>query len=341
MSTQELPAITTYGDDVTAAEDTEQWIRKASLIVGTEDALDLSELRFIFRIKRGDTQTPNTLRVRVYNVSEQTALRTMKEFTRVVLQAGYEGNYGIIFDGTIIQVRTGRENQTDTYVDITAADGDSGYNFGFVNQTLAAGATMQDIVDASVKAMEPKGVTKGYMAFLSEQRLPRGKVMFGLARKYLEGVARTTQSVWSIQDGKAVMWPETSYNPGDIPEISPATGLVGLPEQTSNGVTARMLLNPSVKIGTLIRLKNEAIQMYEYDVNTTRQAENDRTSRQNALQAQGFYYVMLAEHWGDTRGNDWCTEVVCLAADVTAIPRDIVSRAAAPDLNIQVVKTNL
>lgn len=341
MSFQELPAITTYGDDVTAAEDTEQWIRKASLIVGTEDALDLSELRFIFRIKRGDVQTPNTLRVRVYNVAPQTALRTMKEFTRVVLQAGYEGNYGIIFDGTIIQVRIGRENQTDTYVDITAADGDSGYNFGFVNQTLAAGATMQDIVDASVKAMEPKGVTKGYMAFLSEGRLPRGKVMFGLARKYLEGVARTTQSVWSIQDGKAVMWPETSYNPGEIPEISPATGLVGLPEQTSNGITARMLLNPSVKIGTLIRLKNEAIQMYEYDANTTQQAENDRISRQNSLQAQGFYYVMLAEHWGDTRGNDWYTEVVCLAADVTAIPRDLVSRAAAPDLNIQVVKTNL
>lgn len=105
MSFQELPTVTTYGDPVTAAEDTEQWIRKASLIVGTEDALDLSDLRFIFRIKRGDTQTPNTLHVRVYNVAEQTALRTMKEFTRVVLQAGYEGNYGIVFDGTIIQVR--------------------------------------------------------------------------------------------------------------------------------------------------------------------------------------------------------------------------------------------
>lgn len=340
MSTQELPAITTYGDDVTAAEDTEQWIRKASLIVGTEDALDLSELRFIFRIKRGDTQTPNTLRVRVYNVSEQTALRTMKEFTRVVLQAGYEGNYGIIFDGTIIQVRIGRENQTDTYVDILAADGDSAYNFGFVNTTLAAGATMQDVVDASVKAMEPKGVTKGYMAFLSERRLPRGKVMFGLAREYLAGVARTTQSVWSIQDGKAVMWPETSYNPGDIPEISPSTGLVGLPEQTSNGVTARMLLNPSVKIGTLIRLKSDAVQMYEFNPEITQQQENAFIAEQNALQAQGFYYVMLAEHWGDTRGNDWYTEVVCLAADVTAF-KDFVTRAATPDLSIPVVKTNL
>lgn len=340
MTTQELPAITTYGDDVTAGEDTEQWIRKASLIVGTEDALDLSELRFIFRIKRGDTQTPNTLRVRVYNVSEQTALRTMKEFTRVVLQAGYEGNYGIIFDGTIIQVRIGRENQTDTYVDITAADGDSAYNFGFVNQTLAAGATMRDVVDASMKAMEKKGVTRGYMAFLTEQRLARGKVMFGLARKFMEGVARTTQSVWSIQDGKAVLWPETSYNPGDIPVISPQTGLVGLPEQTSNGITARMLLNPSVKIGTLIQLKNEAIQLYEYNPDIKQQSENGNIEMQSALNDEGLYYVMLAEHWGDTRGNDWYTEVVCLAADVTAF-RSFVRQGEVVDPALAIVKTNL
>lgn len=340
MSTQELPAITTYGDDVTAAEDTEQWIRKASLIVGTEDALDLSELRFIFRIKRGDVQTPNTLRVRVYNVAPQTALRTMKEFTRVVLQAGYEGNYGIIFDGTIIQVRIGRENQTDTYVDITAADGDSAYNFGFVNQTLAAGATMRDVVDASMKAMEKKGVTRGYMAFLTEQRLARGKVMFGLARKFMEGVARTTQSVWSIQDGKAVLWPETSYNPGDIPVISPQTGLVGLPEQTSNGITARMLLNPSVKIGTLIQLKNEAIQLYEYNADIKQQSENGNIEMQSALNDEGLYYVMLAEHWGDTRGNDWYTEVVCLAADVTAF-RSFVRQGEVVDPALAIVKTNL
>lgn len=340
MTTQELPAITTYGDDVTAAEDTEQWIRKASLIVGTEDALDLSELRFIFRIKRGDTQTPNTLRVRVYNVSEQTALRTMKEFTRVVLQAGYEGNYGIIFDGTIIQVRIGRENQTDTYVDITAADGDSAYNFGFVNTTLAAGATMRDVVDASMKAMEKKGVTRGYMAFLTEQRLARGKVMFGLARKFMEGVARTTQSVWSIQDGKAVLWPETSYNPGDIPVISPQTGLVGLPEQTSNGITARMLLNPSVKIGTLIQLKNEAIQLYGYNPDIKQQSENGNIEMQSALNDEGLYYVMLAEHWGDTRGNDWHTEVVCLAADVTAF-RSFVRQGEVVDPALAIVKTNL
>jgi hypothetical protein len=32
----------------------------------------------------------------------------------------------------------------------------------------------------------------------------------------------------------------------------------------------------------------------------------------------GFYRVMVAEHVGDTRGNDWYTELTCLAADISA-----------------------
>ena len=133
---------------------TPQYLRKASLIIGQAagDALDLSALRFVFDVRRGDLQTPNSARVRVFNVGPMTAQRVQKEFTRLVLQAGYEGNYGIIFDGNIKQVRRGRVSQTDTYLDITAADGDSAYNFAVVNATLAAGSTSADHVAAACTA---------------------------------------------------------------------------------------------------------------------------------------------------------------------------------------------
>ncbi|MBU9534734.1 hypothetical protein KTE49_30340, partial [Burkholderia multivorans] len=132
----------------------QQFVRKVSLIIGFDsgEALDLSELRIVFRVQRGDLQTPNSARIRVYNVSATTARRAQKEFTRVVLQAGYEGNYGIIFDGQIKQVRRGRESQTDTFLDITAADGDSAYNFAVVNTTLAAGSVATDHVSAAIAA---------------------------------------------------------------------------------------------------------------------------------------------------------------------------------------------
>ena len=81
----------------------EQYLRTCKLIVyGSDlDGLDLSELRIKFSVKRSDTMTPNVADIRVYNLEEKTALRIRKEFTKVVLQAGYEGNYGVIFQGNI------------------------------------------------------------------------------------------------------------------------------------------------------------------------------------------------------------------------------------------------
>ncbi|MCW3543234.1 phage protein [Burkholderia cenocepacia] len=314
----------------------QQFGRKVSLVIGFDsgESLDLSELRIVFRVQRGDLQTPNSARIRVYNVSATTARRARKEFTRVVLQAGYEGNYGIIFDGQIKQVRRGRESQTDTFLDITAADGDSAYNFAVVNTTLAAGSTPADHVAAACSAMNPYGVQQGYLPELPSNPLPRGKVMFGMARDFMRWTARTTQTVWSIQDGKVVMVPETAYMPGDIPKITSETGMVGLPQQTANGIDVKMLLNPSVKIGRLVWLDNASIQQYEYSLNVGQQAENERIEMQAKLQDDGFYYVMLSEVSGDSRGDEWYTSATCLAADVTVLPDSFKDKAAVPPAGV-------
>ena len=93
-----------------------QYIRRCNLVVSgaSGDGLDLSSLRIVFKIKKSDAQTPNTAEIRVYNLAPDTAKQIRKEFKRVVLQVGYESNYGVIFDGNIKQVRMGRENGTDT-----------------------------------------------------------------------------------------------------------------------------------------------------------------------------------------------------------------------------------
>lgn len=99
---------------------TEQYIRKATLIVTPQDnpGVDLSELHFKFSVKRGDLQTPNSIDVRVYNVSEQTTAAIMgekseAEFSRLILQCGYGDNLGVLFDGTIktVPARAGKRNR--------------------------------------------------------------------------------------------------------------------------------------------------------------------------------------------------------------------------------------
>lgn len=302
-----------------------QYLRKASLIVGAnsadeKNAIDLSELRFTFRIKRGDIQTPNTADVRVYNVSPLTALSIEKEFTRLVIQAGYDGNYGVIFDGTIKQVRRGRESPTDTYLDITVADGDAAYNYSMSAFALAAGSTPNDRVSAILEAMALNGVVNGYVPDLGGNPLPRGKSVFAMSRDELRNIAFNAQSSWSIQDGKLNMIPITAYMPGQIPIITAATGMIGLPEQTQNGIRIKTLLNPNIKIGQVVKLDNQSIQEYRFGVGVTDQLTNETLKDQIKLNNDGLYYVMMAEFSGDTRGDDWYSDMICLAVDATITP---------------------
>lgn len=303
----------------------QQYGRKVSLLVGGDsgDALDLSELRIAFAVRRGDLQTPNSADIRVYNLSDGTAARVLQrlptpEFTRVVLQAGYEGNFGVIFDGTIKQVRHGRESQTDTYIDITAADGDSAYNFAVTSVSLAAGQTApKDQINALMNDMAPHGVTPGYIPDLGGNPLPRGKVFYGMCRDGLRQIARNTSSSWSIQDGKVEFIPLTAYKPGEVPLINSETGMIGLPEQTQNGINVRTLLNPNLKIGQKIQLNNDSIQQQRYGLSVTDQSQVLLVQQSNKLNSDGFYYVMVADHIGDSRGITWYSDLTCLAIDAT------------------------
>ncbi len=203
-----------------------QYLRQISLKIGdAKDALDLSDLRIRFAVRRGDLKTPNSADIRIYNLSENTTQRIQKEFTRVVLQAGYAGNFGVIFDGTIKQARRGRESQTDTYLDVTAADGDSAYNFAVMNVTLAAGSTANDHLQQALQSMASRGITIGEMPELSGAKLPRGKVFYGLTRDFLDTLGKTQDVSWSIQDGQLTLIPNTAYLPGEAVVVTSATGI--------------------------------------------------------------------------------------------------------------------
>ena len=84
-----------------------KYLRKASLVVASAGAArDLSNTHFKFNIRQWDLQTPNSATFRIYNLSDQTVQQIQNEFTRITLQAGYEGSdFGIIFNGTIVQAK--------------------------------------------------------------------------------------------------------------------------------------------------------------------------------------------------------------------------------------------
>ncbi len=299
-----------------------QYLRKCRLIVfknngQPDNGIDLSNLRIKFSVKRSDTMTPNTADIRVYNLDETTAKRisNKKEFAQVLLEAGYEENSGLVFQGNIIQVIIGRESATDTFVDLIAGDGDQAYNFAIVNKTLQT-ATLGDQVKAAVAEMSKKGVTAGHLGEMPPETLPRGKVMFGPAKNYLRNVAQSSDMTWSIQDGKVTFIKTSSYLPGERVVLTSKTGMIGTPQQTNEGLNVKCLLNPKIKIGGRIQVDNKSIARFKIDLTIPNSAANIPAP----LTHDGTYYVLVAEHSGDTRGVEWYTTILGINMDVTTNP---------------------
>lgn len=315
----------------------DQWIRKASLFVGGkytvttiengnsistsgERYFDLSNMHFTFNVQQSDIETPNNCSVRIFNLSDATAKMVKEEFTRIVIQAGYEnGAFGVIFDGTIRQVRAGKVNAVDKYLDIYAADNDLGFNFGTISTTLAAGSSPDDQAGALAKAM---GADVGYTSYATGAALPRGKVLYGMARDHMRALAKTTGTTWSVQNGKMQVVPLTGYVPGAEVTLTAKTGLIGLPEQTQDGIKADCLLNPKIVVGGSVKIDNASIQKYIYAQGSNLYMSPDELAYFGSLAApsissDGVYRVLVAEHDGDTRGTSWYTRLVCLAVNQT------------------------
>lgn len=318
----------------------EQWLRKVGLIVSTgTKGLDLSNLRIRFQVFAPDEGAPPTAIIRVFNLSATTAKTVQKEFQTVTLQAGYErGNYGIIFQGTIKQFRRGRENQTDTYLDIMAADGDYMSNFVHLDRTLAGGAEVQARYDAIKQqiaqqtdaqfqnnaggAGDPSGaIPPQYNTFGGV--LPRGKVMWGLPRAQLDILANTTNTSWNIQNGKINIKLVTGYLPGEAVILNSANGMIGIPEATNNGIEVTCLINPLLRVGGRVHIDNASINT----VNVREQTGFPTTAsiaRFADVTNDGFYRIIVIEHRGDSWGNEWYSSLVCLSIDPSAAPNNSV-----------------
>lgn len=302
-----------------------QYLRQCKLIVADKSGkgLDLSPMRIVFQVRKTDAQTPNTANIKIYNLATDTARQIREEFKSIILHAGYPSNFGVIFSGNIKQVRFGREQGTDTYVNITAGDGDYAYNYSVVNTTLAAGAKQSDQMAAAGGAMVKNGVQQGFMAETGDAALPRGKVMYGMARDYLRQSAQSTDTSWSVQDGKLQVVSLTDTLPNQAVVLNSKSGLVGFPEQTNEGVSARCLLNPLLRIGGKVVI-NERDVMEAILPDTVKK---DQPNKPASIAKDGVYKIISVDYQGDTRGSEWYTNLTCLAVDDSAPKGEKVKKA--------------
>lgn len=295
---------------------TQQWLRKVRLVIGNgSDGIDCSDLRIRFVVRKAEVGFPEHADITITNLSNATANKIRNEYKEVYLEAGYQGNSAEIFRGEIVQVRgPGRESPTDTYLNVIATASQKAHSYAVVNKTLAAGHTFKDQVDAVLEAMKPFGVTAGYITDLGTTKMPRGRAMFGMARNQLRAICGSVGAAWFISGDKLNIVKYGETLPGDAVVLNSETGLIGMPVQTIEGVEARCLLNPQLKVDGKVKINEASIQKAKYNVDWQNSYEVQRDQLDRIIAADGIYKILALTFTGDTRGTEFYADFLCASA---------------------------
>ena len=313
----------------------EQWMRQCKLTVQVDkeqpQALDLSDFHIYFHISQPTTETPKAAEIYIYNLSKTTmdllcGADDQRKDSQVILEVGYEGSaLEIIFKGKVFQYRRGRDNQLDTWLCILAQSCDVAKNNAVINQTVPAGASINDTKNTLLKGYEEAGLQLGNSPELSDQKLIRGRVLFGSLDLNMQQFSKDNDLAYSLSDDEIHMRIVDKYTIEPVQILSANTGVVGMPQLTSEGLKITCLLNPKLKWGGRVQVDMTNMQTEAYDINYGGQmVDQPFKNPKLSTSADGMFIICSIERTGDNRGNDWHDSLVCIAVGAV-VPKSGVS----------------
>lgn len=246
------------------------------------NGFDVSDLHCTFNIIKTIQMQPNQSEIVIYNLSAITENSIIINGARVTIEAGYEGSqFGLIFDGDILQTIREKENSNSFKLTIIALDSDRAANFEIANYSLARGQTARAIVDhIANKAINP--VPLGSISDrLASQQLTRGKVMFGKASDYLRQIAKSYDLQLYFDSGELNLVHLDDMPTDEIFTLDSTSGLIGTPQQTDYGISGQCLLNPQIKLNSLIHVDNSMVRARQIDVNNNNSVPGATASNTN------------------------------------------------------------
>lgn len=278
--------------------------RRCRIVVGTGGGagLEVSELRCTFSVEKSMSAKPNSANIKIYNLSDQSRNAILTRGNRVIIEAGYDGpQYGTIYDGDVIQTLRYADDAVSSVTEVVSQDGDVWLNGSFVNRSYAAGETPSSLISSLAG---DGGTSVGIISEnISETQLPRGKAMFGQPKDYARNIAKGEDALVYVNDRKICLVKPADLPPGEAVNLNPASGLVGIPERTDSGIKAKCLLNPLLNINMLVYIDNSLVK----------QIVQSSPFAPRRPQGNGVYRILTLTHTGDTRGNDWYTEITGVA----------------------------
>lgn len=290
-----------------------------------EKVFHSEDFRMKFDVRHSVASTSGTIgKVLINNLSASTEDDLFAPSIRCLIEAGYAGNRGIVFDGYIMRSQRGRDG-VDRYITlhlrsailmeqtITVALGGRNSVASVIRSVVHAlkvderfeGVTL----DESSLAIIPADLYLADYSYTGPARLALDQLLMGIGK--IKGVDGLTYNLdWTLQDGTIyIIAAGTDLGPlGEQPavakpidetvfQVSRDLGLLDVPEQLENGVRTRILLNAGVRADQLLEFVGPVGDPRE---------RKDRLPR---FYEYRQFRIVEVRHHGDTWGGDYFTEI--------------------------------
>lgn len=217
------------------------------------------DLYIEFDVPFDDDASPNESIVRIYNLTQDTISR-IKRNDVLTINAGYEGDVGLLLSGRVSYVSTRKEGP-DKVTSIYVLDGPDLTGKKVEEKSYAPGVTGQTILRDLIPLL---GVPIGAFRLPRNKEYEEGYAVSGAIVDHCEEVARDCGAAFYVNRGKLFVRPLTDGDDARF-VLRSDTGLVGSPEYFEdrdgvNGYHVECLLQHRITTASIIDLESKFVR---------------------------------------------------------------------------------
>ena len=233
-------------------------------------------LHISFSIEKSTSETANTAKVQVWNLSPQNLKVLDTKDCVVELQAGYTEHIALVLVGNVVTVTTQMDG-ADRLTELEVVDGRVTLRDTYISVSFSGKVNSKDVFNYIAGTM---GVSVIYSSGCKFKTLPNGFSFVGAAKNALKKLCKTCGLAWSIQNSVLQVRKPNEPITTRAYLLSADTGLLDVPKRitisaesddSSDGASSttsqigyevRYLLNGAIGINDYVRLESNSVRGY-------------------------------------------------------------------------------
>jgi hypothetical protein len=168
----------------------------------------------------------------------------------VILYAGDDNGMSLVFAGDVTHGWAEYQSAPDVPFSMIVQTGQLANMKPAPALSYKGAKDVADIMAELAQRMGVKFERNGVSVILNNPNFP------GTDRAKAAAAAKAARINWKIDDDTLAIWPADGARQGDVPTLSPNTGMVGYPRFNQEGLEVTCLYNPALRFGAQVKIQS-------------------------------------------------------------------------------------